>query len=278
MAARTGLPATRALAKEAKDRLAADTPLTLSTIELLLKVLSVSSTVNEDALAQVMVSRLKDTSFLVADTGAKPGDVLRLEFRNFEGDPNERVLIVRIRVVDVGWNRAITDSAFFLHRRGISRSENESVINQAQNDAMMTGMPQQVETPEPINYEPAAGVTLAWTYVGRRTWLYDDTIGAWPRFLYALRPSFGFNVSFMQFGSRVTTFTPSDPMDPTSAPFATFQSDTDEIDVGAGAVFGMFDNALQVTYGWNLNEPSDRVYVGIGLSFVSIARKIDGGD
>ena len=64
-----------------------------------------------------------------------------------------------------------------------------------------------------------------------------------------LQPGFGFNVSFLRFESRITTFTPSDPADPTAEPITEFQPSGDEIEVAGGVVFSFFDNALQVTYG-----------------------------
>lgn len=103
-----------------------------------------------------------------------------------------------------------------------------------------------------VNYRPAPGMTHAWVFSPRKR-------GA--RFL---QPGFGYNVSFTDW---------NDPsFDAASGQF--IDTDANKIEITAGLTFSLFDNALQFTYGWNLNVEQDRRYFGVGFSFFRLADKI----
>jgi hypothetical protein len=41
-----------------------------------------------------------------------------------------------------------------------------------------------------------------------------------------------------------------------------------------GAAFSLFNNAIQFTYGANLHTEQDRMYWGVGISFVNLSTKV----
>ena len=216
---------------------------------------------------------LKDTDIFVPTTGAKSGDDIVVRISNGNGTPElHRDFVLSIKVEDFGFAREITDSFFFLKRSGVDESDDVVADDSmAESDGMGDGsmgmdMTGSMESPRDVNYEPAPGVTLAWTYRPRRQH---------GRFMQTLAPGFGVNVSFPRFGSRVTSFDFGDPSaDPPTVTRATVEESSDEIEVASGLVLTLFDNALQFTYGWNLNVDEKREYFGVGFSFVELIRKV----
>jgi hypothetical protein len=46
------------------------------------------------------------------------------------------------------------------------------------------------------------------------------------------------------------------------------------VQVGAGIIGSLFDNKLQLTYGWNLNVERRRTYFGVGFGFIEIGKEL----
>lgn len=222
--------------------------------------------IKSDDLRAILIASLKDTDILVPQTGAGVNDNIVITIQNHAPDsPDRRALVVTARVAEFGLIREISDSAMFIRRLGVTASENRSAFDAAQAAASAQGAPISIETPDEVNFTPAPGVSLTWTYRPRR----EDS--RWGR---ALQPGAGFNVSFPKFGSTIATFTPSTGSTPAMAEFS---DSNEEIDVGAGFVATLFNNALQFTYGWNLTADEERKYFGVGFSFVRIIQAAKGG-
>jgi hypothetical protein len=108
-----------------------------------------------------------------------------------------------------------------------------------------------------------SGVTAVWNYYGCSN------------FMRTLAPGFGFAALFLQFGNQHPK---SDSTHVSGSPFQ----------FGIGPVVTFFNNALQVTYGWNLQSEAvltdssnnvishSRRYWAIGVSVQQIIEKIAG--
>jgi len=144
--------------------------------------------------------------------------------------------------------------------------------------------------PVATNFSAAPGVTFGPVFYSRglkQTMVPDgkDSAGKeklrvewsaeytpWSRFLSALAPGIGMNVSLMNFSAN--DFDPSvkNAAGQVVGGFRTTTSSS--IQVGAGLTASLFANAVQVTHGWNLNVSEKRAYWGIGFGFVQIGQEI----
>lgn len=175
-------------------------------------------------------SRLRPAQIFLSKEDAKPGDILRIKMLHFPPDfesdgktvknaPLEQT-IAEIHIDDFGWRTEVADS-FLLVKAADKKIS---------------------------NFTGAAGASLLWSPRPR------------PRFdawylttIRSLRPSFGFNVSYLDFDEKK------------------------ELEIGAGVVIGLFDNAIHVGRGWNLNyDGDDRSYFFLGFSFGKIQEKLTG--
>jgi hypothetical protein len=93
------------------------------------------------------------------------------------------------------------------------------------------------------------------------------TTTAGGKLLRGLAPGVALNVSFMNWNL------PGD-YDVSTGKFSTSTSST--VQVGAGFVVSLLDNAAQFTYGWNLQATERRPYWGVGFGFVEVGTKIAG--
>ena len=192
---------------------------------------------------------LVDTAVLLRQADARPGDVLTLtvENRARAGDV-PRTLTVRLTVRDFGLVRDVADSFLFLRRPGADPAD-------------IVGEGVEVSDPRDVDFEPAPGATLGWTYRPR------------PHqapFLGFLTPGFGLNVSFPRFGKL--ELRPGGDGDP-----GTLVEDS-TLDVAVGAVLSLFDGAIVATAGLPLTsrgaDAGDNWYWGLGFSFVNIADRV----
>lgn len=108
-----------------------------------------------------------------------------------------------------------------------------------------------------VNFAPSPGTTFGIAYFKR-----GDSKGN--TFLRALGPGVGMNVSFMNF---------NDPSFDLAANQFVNTSGTN-VQVGAGIIGSLFDNKLQLTYGWNLNVERRRTYFGVGFGFIEIGKEL----
>ncbi len=123
-----------------------------------------------------------------------------------------------------------------------------------------------------VNFAPSPGMSFGVTFLKRGRSKRD-------RFLRALGPGIGINVSFMNF---------DDPaFDLAANKFVNTSGQT--VQIGTGIIGSLFDNKLQFSYGWNLNANRSgtpaaagaeavlerrRQYFGIGFGFLEVAKEL----
>lgn len=222
--------------------------------------------IEESTAIGYMLGALKSGGILVSQTGAQVGDQITLTIKNgSDTDPaGVRRKSFQYRVGRFGWNDSISDSALLIYRLGIGVGDNAAAVAAGKSAARATGQPVTVESPDRLNYSPAPGITRGLTLAVRRS----DSFGG--KVLRFLEPGVGVNVSFPQFSSTVTHITPA----ATGEPVVTVDTSKRPIDISVGPVVSLWDNAVQFTYGWNLNADSRRTYIGIGFGFVKVLEKI----
>lgn len=142
-----------------------------------------------------------------------------------------------LRIKPFGLRPRVTDSLFFIRRQGVDDEEQAAGV-------------------EDVNFGPAPGVSWGGVYFARTN-----------RAVRFLKPGVGINLSFMDW---------SDPaFDIATGQFASGTTSND-IEIGMGIQGSLFNNIVQVTYGWNLHAEQDREYFGIGVSFVNFTSKVTG--
>jgi hypothetical protein len=88
----------------------------------------------------------------------------------------------------------------------------------------------------------------------------------------ALTPGVGVNVSFMNFGTGDFDDTIQDSAGNTVGGFKA--STGGSIQVGIGVSASLFANAVQFTWGYNLQADVKHSYFGVGVGFVQIGQEI----
>jgi ribosomal protein S20 len=165
----------------------------------------------------------------------KEGEILEVKVMWYNIDPNTPNAEEGIE---------LSTAKFLIKKTGWHREPSESVLLiQRLNEDLVT-----VDV-SPSNFKPTAGASLLWTY-------HNDYRGTTRpgRFLRWLEPSFGLNVSWLDFDSRET------------------------FEVGAGPIIGFWGNRLFFTGGYNFNVAGQSpFYIGIGFSFKNVVQKIKEG-
>jgi hypothetical protein len=87
---------------------------------------------------------------------------------------------------------------------------------------------------------------------------------SWDKFARALGPGLGMNVTFMNY---------NDPSFNVATSQFTNTNGTN-VQVGAGIIGSLFDNKLQLSYGWNLNVERRRTYFAVGFGFIEIGKEL----
>lgn len=231
---------------------------------------------DEDELKEILLDGLRTTSIALSQTPVRVGQSLRVRVTNGNresGDYEQYTLVLPVR--SFGWNEGLSDSFLFVRRMGVDS------LPAVEAEGSVT-------TPKPTNYQPAAGVTLAWTYQPRPSHQHRNSGLGFLNgsFLGWLRPGIGVNVSFPSFGSRTRAFVSdtstvrvADTIVVVENRTLTVEEDANPVDIAVGAVVTLFSNQVQFSYGWNLTSGSgeNRQYFAVGFSFVNIARRIGGG-
>ncbi|MFA5911088.1 MAG: hypothetical protein WC815_20125 [Vicinamibacterales bacterium] len=138
-------------------------------------------------------------------------------------------------VGEFGWNSRVADSFLLLRRLKVSEQDEKDGVKD-------------------VNFRPAPGVSFGWVYTSRTN-----------AFWRAVAPGLGYGVSFTDW---------SDPaFDPATGKFAK-GTESSKIEIAAGPIVTLFDNTLQLSFGWNLNVRQDRRYVAIGFSFFKLSEKL----
>ena len=177
---------------------------------------------------------------------ASDGDLLTLtlEAMAADGSPVGVKAVFEIDIKKYGAKIQWSPSLLFLHRNGVTHAE-----------AFPTA-----PTTAPINrvnFAASPGMTFGIAYFKRGNAARD-------KFLRALGPGLGMNATFMNF---------NDPsFDLSTSKFVNTKGTN--VQVGAGMIGSLFDNKLQVSYGWNLNVDRRRNYVAVGFGFIEIGKEL----
>jgi hypothetical protein len=186
-------------------------------------------------------------SISLTDNKAKDGDrlILTVESLPSDADTGGIPVVFEIAIRKYGAKIQWSPSLLFVRRLGVKDSE---------------VTPPAGSTTAPItrvNFAPSPGMTFGVAYFHRGS-------SNWDKFVRSIGPGIGMNVSFMNY---------NDP----SFNLATTQfSNTNgtNVQVGAGIIGSLFDNKLQLTYGWNLNVERRRTYFGVGFGFIEIGKEV----
>jgi hypothetical protein len=137
--------------------------------------------------------------------------------------------------------RIVTEpSAFYVRRLGEIRNDKGEIVRQ--------------------RFAPAPGVTFGPVFYSRN------------RAIAALTPGVGVNVSFMNFGTGDFDDTIKDAAGSVVGGFKA--STGGSIQVGIGVSGSLFANAVQFTWGYNLQADKRHNYFGIGVGFVQIGQEL----
>ncbi len=220
-------------------------------------------------LAAYFIGALKDTDISVPLSGAKPGEDIVITFTNFaEDNAKRRSLTVRLGVRRFGWTQQVADASLLVKRLGATAGGFAKRIASARAIADTATRPTSARLQEPVQFVPAPGVTLGWSYLDRG----EDRRGKIIRFF---EPGAGITVLFPKFQETTVRFTP--PLK-TDDKVVEEQTHSDKLDVAVGLTFSLFGNQVVATFGRNLTSTRPRNYWGIGFSFAKIASTLAGGE
>lgn len=219
--------------------------------------------------AEYAFNQLSTGSLNLEQLGAQEGDVVKIyvvrylsrDILNRDGSidtikTETSLPILSVKVKNLGWTLKPTDSFFLINR-----------INPDLNAPNVS----------PSKFKGAPGCTFLLSYgndkrkfikyraepdiiVGRGDTIHSNR--SLPdytkkrrilRFLKALEPSFGINVSYVDFDTKK------------------------DFEVGVGVVMGLFRNAILFTGGFDLNVTTHPFYMGIGFSFGQVYQDIKTG-
>jgi len=178
---------------------------------------------------------------------AKDGDRLTLTVESVpaDGGTGGIPVVFEITIKKYGAKIQWSPSLLFVRRLGVTDAE----------AAPPTG-----STAAPlnrVNFAPSPGMTFGIAYFKRG-------YSSWDKFARALGPGIGMNVTFMNY---------NDPSFNLATTQFTNTSGTD-VQVGAGLIGSLFDNKLQLSYGWNLNVERRRNYFAVGFGFIEIGKEV----
>ena len=209
-------------------------------------ILSYSDRKRKQAFAQLK-SHLATGSISLSDYQAKDGDRLTVTVESLPADSTSGgvPVVFQIAIKKYGAKIQWSPSLLFIRRLGVTDAE---------------ATPPTGSTAAPINrvnFAPSPGMTFGVAYFKRGQRGGD-------KFLRALGPGIGMNVTFMNF---------NDPsFDLASGKFV--NTTGTNVQVGAGAIASLFDNKIQFSYGWNLNVEHRRNYFGVGFGFIEIGKEL----
>lgn len=161
--------------------------------------------------------------------GVKEGETLSItmlwskSFKTKSDNEYDPLTVASFQVKELGWRLNVASSIILVNRPGI---ESNSLPNNY----------------SPSRFKGSPGVSLLATYTGLK-----ERSGS---FLERLSPSFGLNVSYLDFDT------------------------SKDVEIGAGLILGLFRNRVFFTYGFNLNVPDKPGYIGVGFSFAEIIAEV----
>jgi hypothetical protein len=201
-----------------------------------------------------------------------PGQIFLAPYKAQDGDT--LTLVIEAKASGAGGSSAKTEFQFALKNYGVKTAISPSLffINRASVNVADLKRATPIQA---VNFEPAPGVTFGFTYLDPCLKPFkrseealqqpDDSKGK--AFLRGLGPGLGINFSFLSWAN------PRD-FDPTNNTFT--KTTGSNFQAGAGVVLSLFNNKLDFTYGWNLNEDQRRRYFGIGFEFLAVGKTLAG--
>jgi hypothetical protein len=183
----------------------------------------------------------------LSDNKAKDGDMLTVQVETVPatGSASGIPVVFELKVKKFGGKVQLSPSLLFIRRLGVTDAE---------------ATPPTGSTAAPVNrvnFAASPGVTFGWAYFQRGN-------SGWAKFLRGLGPGIGLNVTFMNFNDPSFDLTTSKFVNTTGT----------NVQVGSGIVGSLFDNKLQLSYGWNLNVENRRTYFGVGFGFLEIGKEV----
>lgn len=168
------------------------------------------------------------------------------ENNNEKGNKGTELWTASFIVKKTGWHLEVSESALLIHR--------------IDEEKLRSGYPL-----SPSNFKPTAGANLLWSYFNpyraggriKQRGVYKGQYKEYSflKFLHWIEPSFGINVSYLD-----------------------FRTDRD-FEFGAGPVMGLFQNRIFLTTGYNFSVNGESpFYMGIGFSFSNIYKRINKAD
>jgi hypothetical protein len=209
-------------------------------------ILAYSDTKRKDAFKQLK-NFLATGSISLPDDQVKDGDRLTVTVESLPaGSTTGGIPVVfEIAIKKYGGKIQWSPSLLFVRRLGVTDVE---------------ASPPTGSTTAPlnrINFAPSPGMTFGIAYFKRGN-------SNWDKFARGLGPGMGMNVTFMNF---------NDPsFDLATSKFV--NTNGTNVQVGAGLIGSLFDNKLQLSYGWNLNVEGRRTYFGVGFGFIEIGKEV----
>lgn len=209
-------------------------------------ILAYSDAKRKDAFKQLK-NFLATGSISLPDNQVKDGDRLTVTVESLPaGSTTGGIPVVfEIAIKKYGAKIQWSPSLLFVRRLGVTEAE---------------ASPPTGSTTAPlnrINFAPSPGMTFGIAYFKRGN-------SNWDKFARGLGPGMGMNVTFMNF---------NDPsFDLATSKFV--NTNGTNVQVGAGLIGSLFDNKLQLSYGWNLNVEERRTYFGVGFGFIEIGKEV----
>jgi hypothetical protein len=212
-----------------------------------------------------------DGQIFLAETKAKDGDTLKLRIESVAkgagGGSASAEFEINLR--QFGVKPFLSPSLFFITRASVNDKDLERTVPGF--DA--SGAPVELKNPiKAMRGSPFPGMTFGFSAFHRGLTMNSNEelvvrSAWWDRIQSALAPGIGVNATFMSF---------DDPRDFDPALNQFNNTSASNFQIGAGGVASLFNNALQFTYGVNINESQKKRYFGFGFGFIEIGKMLSG--
>jgi hypothetical protein len=217
-----------------------------------------------------------DGKIMLGSAKGKDGDTLRLriEAASKAAAGGAATTEFEINLKNYGAKISISPSLLFITRAAVNDADLKRVVKTFDS----AGKPVDQANPiKALSGSPNPGVTFALTGYHRGQELKEDPTSKRKilvarsnrkdKLLSGLAPGVGVNATFMSFAD------PRD-FDPASNQFT--KTSGKNFQIGAGLIGSVFNNAVQFTYGFNLNETQKRRYFGFGFGFIEVGKALAG--
>ena len=201
-----------------------------------------------------LLSNLREAEIPLLAQGIGNGSIVTVTISNAVngGDaPRAMRLQFVVRRFGVSDGPTIRDSFLFLNRLGVPDGNQENADGA------------EASVPLPASALPTAGTSAFWSVYPRGT--------GFARFVRFFEPGFGVNVSFPQFGTRITSH--KSVTDGAGREVTISESDH-SMGLGVGLLVLLRGGLVQFTLGKNLSVNKNPWYWGLGFSFIKIGQEL----